>query len=293
MNKLGRNYSLLVEAGNHIDAVTVQPPMTIEFDINRTYFSSANHFSIRVYNLSEKNRNKIRKDVITFQLAVEDFRQISLRAGYGSNMPEILKGNVVQCWTVREGNNFITQIDGFDSGFAFVNGVTSTQYPQGTTNKAIISDMMTSLKDHGVSVGSIGDFPGTIGRGNSYNGNTTDILRELTGGAFYIDNGTAHALKDNECTDDKIIIINNESGLLGTPILEEVIVHVNILFEPNIKLNQRVLLESSTGSRFNGIYKVTGIHHKATMSDAVAGEAVTELSLVNGTFNPVASALGA
>lgn len=291
MIKFGRNYSLLIEAKGKLDSITVRPPFTIEFDITRDYLSSANHFSIRVYNLSEATRNKIRKDVISYELEDVGFRQISLQAGYGPNIPEILKGNIIQAWTVREGNNYITQIEGFDAGFAFANGTTQRQYPAGTPYQNIVDDFITDLRPFGIAPGSVAPVEGKTSRGNSYNGNTCDLLREITGGAFFIDNAKAHVLGDNECLEDNVLIIDSSSGLLNTPLLEDVIVHVEILFEPKVKVGQRAQITSLTEKRFNQLYKITGVHHRGTISDAICGDATTDLSLVSGAFTTVAQAV--
>lgn len=291
MDKFGRNYLLQVGTQGvgvtNQDIIAIRPPFTMEFDVTRRYGSSQNSFDIRIYNLSPKNRNKIRKDVISFQLGSEDFRPISLAAGYGDNLSEIVKGNIVRAWSARESTNFITSIEGFDAGFAFANGITSTQYQKGTPNKTIIADLMQSLAPYGVATGSIGNFPGSLSRANSFYGNTVDILRELTGGGFSIDNGTAHALQDNECLDDGILLINSTAGLLGTPRRETTIVYVNILFEPKVKLNQLVQLDSVTDNTFNDTYRVVSIHHKGVISEVVSGEATTELGLSIGKFDPI------
>lgn len=291
MDKFGRNYLLQVGTQSvgiqNQDIIAIRPPFTMEFDVNRRYGSSSNSFDIRVYNLSPKNRNKIRKDTISFQLGSEDFRPISLAAGYGDKLSEIVKGNIIKAWSMREGTNFITSIEGFDAGFAFANGITSTQYQAGTPTKTIIADLMKSLAPYGVATGAIGDFPGELSRANSFYGNTTDILRELTGGGFCIDNGTAHALQDDECLDDGILLISSEAGLLGTPRREATNVYVNIIFEPKVKLNQLVQIQSVTDKTFNDTYRVMSIHHKGVISEVVSGEATTELGLTIGKFDPI------
>lgn len=284
MIKNGRNYILEVQGRD--GTVTIKPPFTLEFESHRTYYSDANYFRLRLYNMSKLTRDRIRKDVYA-----DYFRLVSLRAGYGEQMPEIINGNITRCWTTREGNNYITEIEGFDAGFAFVNSAASQQYVSGTPQKSIIEDLVKSLKTQGVQIGAIGDYQGEISRGNSYVGSTTDILAEITGGGFFIDNGVAHALKDDEVLDDKVLVINAKSGLLGTPMLQETIVNLEILFEPMVKIGQMVSLESITEDRFNGIYKVTSIHHKGTISETVSGSATTQLGLVSGKFTPVARAI--
>lgn len=269
MAKFGRSYELSVTTING-DTITIKPPFTVEFDITRNTLTSANVCSIRIYNLSLHNRNQIRKNVTDYGTD----RPITLRAGYGSNLPVIFTGNISQAWSVREGTNFITQIECFDGGFAFANAQSSIPFSSGTPQKTVITTFMSQLP--GVTLGAIGDFPGTIGRGNSYSGSTTDLLRTLTGGAFFIDNGKAYALGDNEYVADGLpLLINSKSGLLGTPVLEQSIVKFDMLFEPNLVPGRSVLLESITESNFNGAYKVTSVKHRGMISEAVCGDCIT------------------
>src|ERR1017187_1050595 len=98
MDKFGRNYILTVETQNN-DLLIIQPPFTVEFDITRNTLTSANVCSIRIYNLSQNNRNKIRFNIMD----TGDFRSVQLQAGYGTNLPIIFSGNITQAWSVREG----------------------------------------------------------------------------------------------------------------------------------------------------------------------------------------------
>lgn len=269
MAKLGRNYLLTVET---LDGGTliIQPPFTIEFDITRTTLSSANVCSVRIFNLSLNNRNNIRKNVNDNSI----YRAISLRAGYGDNLPVIFQGNISQAWSVREGVNFITQIECFDGGFAFVNGQSDVTFPANTDQKTIIASIMGDLPK--VSTAAIGNFLGSTSRGKSYSGNSADILREITGGAFFVDNEKAYVLKNNEYVNDvPTLLINKSSGLLNTPVLEASIVRFEMIFEPQILVGRRILLESITESNFNGYYIVTSVKHRGMISEAVCGDLVT------------------
>lgn len=274
--KFGRNYLLSVE-NIEGDTLFVEPPFTLEFDITRNLLSSANVASIRIFNLSAKNRNLLRKDVSDYGR----LRAIELRAGYGTNLPVIFSGNVTQAWSVREGVNFITQIESFDGGFAFANGVTNEQFSTGTPVSSVIATLLNNLP--GVTAGVIGSYPGTLSRGNSYNGSTTDLLATLTGGGFFIDNGKAHCLGDSECLEAEIAIINSASGLLGTPVREQTILHFPIIFEPRLAVGQIVELDSITDTNFNGFWKVISVKHRGMISESVCGDAVTDVGLFYGT----------
>lgn len=283
MDKYNRNYILFIQKKD-FTTLKVTLPFTVEFDIHRNSLSSANVASIRIYNLSPNNRSQIRKDQFDFG----DLRTISLMAGYGDNLSLAFQGNISQAWSVREGNNMITQIESYDGGYAYVNSITNQSFPSGTPQKSIIDSLASSLP--GVSVGAIGNFPGEISRGNSMSGSTTDLLRDISGGAFFIDNGKAHCLKDNECLEGNIPLINSKSGLLGTPIKEQTYINFDVLFEPSIKVGQLIRLDSETAEHFNGTHKVLSIKHRGIISEAVCGTAITSVGLLPGVFTPVPEA---
>lgn len=270
MDKFGRAYSLEVQTPSG-EILVIQLPFTIEFDIIRNTLTSANVCQIRIYNLSLKNRNQIRFNASDYG----HFRSIKLRAGYGTNLPVIFTGNISQAWSVRESVNMITQIECYDGGFAFNNGQSNTVFPAGTQQSDIIKGLIGDLPN--VSLGAVGNFPGSLQRGNSYSGNTANILRDLTGGAFFIDKGKANALGTDEfiVNTGSVAVINSQSGLLGTPVLEQTIVRFDMIFEPGLDVAQKILLESVTESNFNGNYKVTGVKHRGMISEAVCGDCIT------------------
>lgn len=281
MDKYNRSYELIVQKRDG-NLLRVRRPFTVEFDIHRNSLSSANTCSIRVYNLNPNNRNQIRKDQFDFG----DLRTIAFAAGYGDLLSLAFQGNITQAWSVREGTNMVTQIECYDGGFAYVNAVTNQQFIGGTPVASIIDSLASTLPD--VQVGAIGSFPGQIARGNSFTGNTIERLTEITGGAFFIDNGRAHCLGDTECLDGDVPLINAQSGLLGTPTKEQQYINLELLFEPSLKVGQLIQLQSDTADNFNGTHKILSIKHRGTISDAVSGQAVTTLGLLPGVFTPVA-----
>ncbi len=278
MVKFNRNYVLTIQTPLGGELI-IKPPFTIEFDITRNVLTSANVCSVRVYNLSERNRSLIRKDVTDYG----DLRMIKLRAGYGDNLPVIFSGNISQAWSVREGTNMITQIECFDGGFAFANSQTNIEFPAGTDQRTVLATMAESLP--GVEIGAIGNYSGQISRGNSYTGSTVDILRDLSGGGFFVDNGKANILGDSECLQGEIEVINSSSGLLGTPVRENTIINFDMIFEPRLLIGQKIKLESITAANFNGFYKVISVKHRGMISESVSGDAITSVGMFYGTEN--------
>jgi len=275
MDKFQRNYTLSVEdRGGQI--ITITLPLGIRFDVTRNTLSSANSCKISIFNLSRNIREDLRKN----QWETWDVRDMTLRAGYGDNMPIIFTGMLMQGSSVREGATYVTNLVGYDGGAAFANGDVSVPLDGGSTFKDVVQGLVTALP--GVTLGHIGDSYNSmpnLTRGNSFSGNGTDILDQVTGGGFFIDNGQAHVLGDGDYLPDPPIVINSASGLLGVPVLEDTFLNFDILFDPRINVGQLIQLDSYADRSFNGHYIVRSVSHKAIISDSVTGEAVTSIGV--------------
>lgn len=291
MDKFLRNYFLTIEVFKDAisipaiatETLTITLPFTLEFDIVRRATGSLNTASIRIYNLSEYNRNKVLKDAFD----IGTFRKVTLQAGYGEGpfWPEIFTGTISQAWSVREKNNFITQIECFDGGFGYQNGEISRQYVEGTPIQSIIEDVIADMSHEGVKRGSVSQFPPRlISRGNSYSGSNLDVLQQLTGGRCFIDNGKVNCIYDDQylSSEEENIIINSSNGLLGTPVREQAYLRFEILFEPKVFVGQRIRIESESAKNYNTFYKVFSVQHKGTISSAVCGDAVTTIEVFYG-----------
>jgi hypothetical protein len=286
MMKFNRNYQLSVETqeGN---TLTIELPFTIEFDITRNTLSSANVCQVRLYNLSERNRNQIFFNAFN----QSQFRAILLKAGYGTNLSTVFTGNISQAWSVREGVNFITQIECYDGGYAFVNGNVDISFPAGTPIKTVVTTLMGFLPN--VSIGAVGNFTGVLNRANTYSGNAAQLLFEITGGAFFIDQGKAYALQSDEyvpaignaAQSQPTILISDQTGLLNTPVLEQTIVRFEMLFEPSLNVGRLVFLQSTTNPNLNGFYKITAVKHRGMISSSMAGSLITIGEFVNSKEN--------
>lgn len=281
--KFGRNYLLTISGS--IPTITIGLPFTIEFDITRNTLTSANVCQIRVYNLSPNTRNYLLKNVTSGW--GYPFIYVTLAAGYGDNFPVIFSGNVSQGWSVRQGNNMITQLECYDAGYAFVTGQTSLTVPKGTPYRVVIANLISSLPNGAlpnIKVGAIGDYPGVAPKQTTYSGNAVEILNQITGNGFFIDKGIGNALGDNEYLNAvPVFTVDSSTGLLGTPVLEQNIVRFEMVFEPSLNVGAGCNLQSVPASQFNsgsdpnfnGFYKITAVKHRGMISSTVCGDAIT------------------
>jgi hypothetical protein len=292
--KFGRNYRLSIwdkvspVQGQPLinvapPSLVIEPPFTLEFDIARTTLASCNTAKLRIYNLGQHNRNFIRFNFSN----TGQFQQVQLNAGYGNNLPLVFTGNISQAFSVREGVNFITEIECYDGGFGAVTGTFEGYFPAGTLWATVIATIAAAIP--GVSLGKVGSFPGTLARAQCYSGNPKDILNEITGGGVFIDNGKVNVLGSAECiATPNPTVINSQTGLLNTPQVEQITVRFEMLFEPTLHVGEIVIIDSATEPAFNGPAKITGVKHRGTISGAVCGDAVTMGEFFsNGTLTGV------
>lgn len=289
--KFNRNYELSIQSNSDSNKfIQIQNPFTIEFSIVKNTLASANTASYTVYNLSREVVSDIHKDQYEFDL----LKNIKFRAGYGDSLTEISNTDAISIYTSKQKNNIVTKLECYDGGHASVNATTDLKFDKGTPKKKIVRDILETLRPSGISVGAIGSIEGSIKRGNSYSGNSADILDEITGGGFFMDNGKAYVMGDSEYRADRNpFVINSGSGLIGSPTKENTFVKLEILFEPNIVIGQEVIVESTTTEIYNAAYKVISLTHAGTISEGVSGEVTTTLGLStwNVDFNDLNSGI--
>lgn len=290
-DKLGRRYRLII--GDTLDiapdgasftqhndtGLTIFPPFTVEFDINRSTLASTNVAQFRIFNLSEHHRKRIYKDSFQHNL----YKAVQFDAGYGDQLSTVFKGSISRAWSVREGVNYVTTIECFDGGEALLNAQTNLNFPKGTSQADMMNTISKQLKPWNVQTGVIGDYPDKNSRGNTRHGNAAEHLDEISQGGFFVDLERVYCLNDNECLRSPIDEISSESGLLGTPVRQETYIYVDLLFEPRVVMAQKLTLKSKTMNNFNTEYRVVSIKHRGVISESVCGDAVTTLGLFSGS----------
>jgi hypothetical protein len=283
--KFGRQYQLSIEVKPDAQNITtsnvvLELPFTVEFEVNRDNSPSAQTGTFKILNLSAKTRNLLFKDPWN----TAEFRAIQFRAGYNGVLSLLFNGTVKSCVSYRDSGSteFVTEIEAYDGAYGMMNGDTSKTFVGGTTAKQIIQELNNNLPGTS-STPVVGNWPAVTARGSVYSGNTWKHIYALTNGLAVIDNGQLKCLQENEVIEAEIPVINSDSGLLGSPRRSEQAIEVDMIFEPRLTLSQLVYLESTVNPQLNGPYKVMGIHHQGTISDAVCGDAKTTVKLWTGT----------
>lgn len=277
--KSNRAFIMVIQVGEN-ELLEINSPCTVEFEIVRTNLGESNTANFTIYNLSKTNRGKIFKDVNTPQVK----RAIEFFAGYSEKKTDILprcfKGEIKRAISQRTGSDFKTVIEAFDGSTSQNPQVVSETTPAGTSNMELLTKLTSSMS--GVDTITMGTSAGLLNiakRSTAIFGPIIDVVKQLSNDKFYIDSGNAYVLGDNEVVNGEIRLLDANNGIIGTPRRGELYTEIDMIFEPRIKPSQLIELKTITEDRFNGVYKVTGIIHRGTISGAVAGTCITTLTL--------------
>lgn len=267
----------------------IEYPLTLILNITRRAYGTLNNGSFTVYNLSAAVRKDIQFDYAIDAGGINSIpRHFQLRAGYVSEgyLPIIFKGTLRSALSYREGPNVMTEIEILDGGDAAYRAQTerTRNFPWKPVDE--VTQLITSLNKYGVTLGALGSIIPEMQstRGVTWVGSTWDILRKIATshrGYACIDMEKVYMMAHN----DALIVpgamtkLDSSTGLIGTPRRSGWKLDAQMLFEPRVGLMQKIEVESSISTDFNGGYFIQTISHKGIISGAKDGGMVTALGL--------------
>lgn len=257
-------------------------PLTVEFNIERNTFASANTATFNIYNLSPSTRST--KGGLFFQdrFNTSINKIVTFKAGYNNKLTVCFKGRIQECYSHRQGTEIITSMQCLDLGVPtdYIN----VTFEAGTTKKEAYKNIIQNLGL--LEQGAIGSLEGAYLTPVTFEGKPLDILNEITGGNTYIDNSVINTLMPNECLDMGVPILNAETGLINTPQRRDAQIIAEGIFNPNAIVGQLVEVQSKTASEFSGTFQLCGLNHSGVISGATAGNRITRYNFLVGAMLP-------
>lgn len=223
MYQYGRNYLLTIYDRDVGNLFTLQSSPTNEglrvtFDIQKNVDnkSTANTAKVVIYNLSQATLSKLSDK----QMAC----QITLSVGYGTELVQILVGDVLQISSKQEGTEIQTTFS-IAEGFVTLNAAKiSKTYPEGTTVKQVLEDAATVLDCPKVAI--TGD---NANKALTYGYPAFGTLKQVLDDVCYANNmewdiaGGELTVKDKRSvlassTKEDAIVLSSETGMIGVPL---------------------------------------------------------------------------
>lgn len=296
MRKLNRNYHIVFEVGYRKglleyvpqQTIKVQYPFTLKFDINRGVWSDANTGNFRIYNLGYDVQALLWKD----RADQTKYVTMWVYAGYTWRdkdgkikdvQPLIFFGDVQECTSYRNGVDFITDIQATDGGYLFQYGFVNKTFSKDTDFKFLIQELLA-----GVPTCKVGYITSNVKqmrkRGRTFIGQTMKLLEAYDFDKVFVDNGELHILGENDVIPGQLMVLNADSGMIGTPRRSETTLNVDTIFEPQLVVAQAINLQSKIYPFLNQNYQIIGLRHYGTISPVECGNLYTSVSLSLGKY---------
>ena len=245
-SRFDRDYELTIQVEQR-RAVVITPPMRIAFSADKSVSGGLNKITIKAYNLTEANRLAIQKDP-------EQQKRVpfSLRVGYSGSLELIFKGTVFKASSRREGAEIVTEIEGLDGGFDFLNSyVNRTVKGKDSAINGVLSDLPNTQR------GKITGQSALI-RPRVMVGSAMTVLDSLIddGATWYVDDERLYVLKQDDVISRFIPLVSSDTGLVNTPEREQSRVTFETLMNPALKIGGLCQLESITAPHLNGVYRI-------------------------------------
>lgn len=255
-------------------------PLTVEFNIVRNTFASANTATFNIYNLAPSTRSNSLFFQDRFNTSANKF--VTFKAGYNGNMIVCFKGRIQECYSRRQGVETITSMQCLDLGIPtdYVN----VTYQAGTTKKEAHDNIIQNFTH--LEKGYTGSLEGVYLTPVTLEGKPLDVLNEISEGCTFIDNNKINTMQPNECLDMGVPILNADTGLLNTPQRSGSEIIAEGIFNPNATVGQLIEVQSKTASEFCGTFQLTGLTHSGIISGAVAGKRTTKYNFLVGAMLP-------
>jgi hypothetical protein len=234
-----RKFSLIVQDAtvNGLDLSGLR----VKFAVKSSDTQTPNTADIRVYNIQPETAVRIR----------EEFKTVTLSAGYNSNSGVIFQGNIQQVILGRESPvlSYMDIVAG-DGDKAYNFAVVNESLAKGsklTDNLKVAAD---SMSEKGVTQGHIDELPSSeLPRGQTMFGNARDVLRDIA-----ISSKSTWSIQKEKITfvarksylPGQIINITSTSGLISFPQQTNDGVNVKCLLNPNLQPSRRIKLENDS-----------------------------------------------
>jgi hypothetical protein len=229
-----RNVEVLVGAG---DEGLLVKDLRIAFDITKTVDEVPNTAIIKIYNLNPANEAKIK----------DEYKDVVVKAGYVDQERLIFSGSIKYVYRYRQGNDYITEIDGGDGDSDYKNATINETFAAGTTDDKIVDKAVATFGT--TTKGTVQLKGNARRRGKVVTGNTRKILKDVAtqnGANWSIQDGELVMIGADGMLSDEAIVVNSHTGMLNAPEINDRGVAVKLLLNPQLKINGAVKLNNNS-----------------------------------------------
>lgn len=244
MKAFSRNVEVIVE-----DKIIKYPDLDLSFSVNFDTGSDANVGNIKVYNLSRKSINLLKKDKI-----------LKIKAGYKEDLGEIFSGVISSVTTKWENSDKVTEIVIGDHSKDWLKATINTTWRTEIKASQVIKDIADKLP---FEIGKIEiEKDKLYPKGKTFSKTCKAALEELAKDLdlkLHVNKGKIYLLSKHKGT-EQVIVLNKDTGLISSPQdvsknNEENRYKLKALLNYRIETDSILKIESKTINDYYRVYK--------------------------------------
>lgn len=229
-----RECTVVVDAGGHGVAIK---DLRISFDITKTAGRSPNPAIVKIYNLAPGNERKIKGE----------FDDVIVNAGYHGATRVIFRGNIKKLSLYPDNNDHITEIECGDGDKDLRQSIVNVTLAAGTSTAQLLDHVVGTFGTTKKGYVVIKDRKRIRGRVISAMG--PDVLDDIAADAdakWSIQDGQLQMVPVDSTLPSEAILINDETGMLGVPVIDDKGIVVECLLNPQLQVDGKVKLDNNT-----------------------------------------------
>ena len=248
--------------------------LRVSFNVEKSLVGYPNLANIKIYNLAESSRN----------LIAEKNLKVQLFAGHeDSGVPLLIDGDIINVVHQYFAPDWVSEIFAGDGVKILAQSTINKTLPAGSTMAQVYDELISQMSGitKGITEGLQNCLSGkrSLLRELQLSGNIKDWLDTISkncGFEYSVNNGVIETTPTGTpLSDVPPVIINQKSGMIGSPERTEVGVNVKNLLLPDLKLARTIKIESvsekiNAGNLFfkkvppirnQGVYRIDKLIH--------------------------------
>lgn len=250
-----RAYALVVSDENNSKTIT---GLRLSFNITKSLHSFPNLAQLELYNPNPE----------TLSMLESKFSEILLNAGYEGNIRLLFKGQVRNVFQRKVGTDRIVTIFAGDAEQDWQNAIFNKTLTENIAIKQVVTEIAETFKN--TTTGQLQGLDAEADklRGQTLSGSSKEILDQLAedyGFQWSIQDGELITVPNEAVLEDvDAVLINNATGMIGSPTITELGVNVTTLLNPELLPNRAFVVESDFadvaigGVQFRKINRTSG-----------------------------------
>jgi hypothetical protein len=212
--------------------------LRIAFRVSKSLSGTPNVAEIKVWNLSQANRYKVKRE----------FDRVRLEAGHvaAGNRGIIFDGFVRDVMHSREGADIVTTVECGDGDRAYRQGTIARTFPAGARPREMVDALLETMPDvdRGVIEG-LDELP-AYPRPVTMYGRSVDEMNKLgRTHRFYwsVQDGALEVLPGRRAMNE-VVVISRTSGMVGVPDITDNGILVETLLNPELRIGRTIEVRS-------------------------------------------------